>query len=239
MSFAQYQALSFDCYGTLINWEAGILAALKPLRDLKGDAAGSDDQVLAAFAAAETAEEHASPGLRYSALLAKVHARLAKTWKVDAPGALHERFGSPIPDWPPFPDSKAALAELRRHAKLMILSNVDRTSFAASNKKLGEPFSAVYTAEEIGSYKPDPRNFDYLLSHAKDDLSVTPDRLLHVAQSLFHDHVPAKAAGLATVWIDRRQGRGGGATKTPANAPKPDDTFASMADFAKAFTKGR
>jgi 2-haloacid dehalogenase len=97
----------------------------------------------------------------------------------------------------------------------------------------------VYTAEDSGSYKPDPRNFDYLLRHAKDDLGVTPDRLLHVAQSLFHDHGPAKAAGLATVWIDRRQGRGGGATKTPADAPKPDHTFASMADFAKAFAQGR
>jgi 2-haloacid dehalogenase len=239
MSFAPYQTLSFDCYGTLIDWEAGILAALKPLRDLMGTAAGNDDQVLAAFAEAETAEEHANPGLRYSALLARVHVRLAKTWKVDVPAAMHERFGNAIPDWPPFPDSKAALAELRRHAKLIILSNVDRVSFAASNKKLGEPFAAVYTAENIGSYKPDPRNFEYLLRHAREDLGITPDRLLHVAQSLFHDHVPAKAAGLATVWIDRRQGRGGGATQTPANAPKPDHSFASMADFAKAFTQGR
>ena len=235
MSFAQYQALSFDCYGTLIDWEAGILAALKPLRDLKGAAAGSDDQVLAAFAEAETAEEHANPGLRYSALLAKVHARLAKTWKVDVPMAMQERFGNSIPDWPPFPDSKAALAELRRHAKLIILSNVDRVSFAASNKKLGEPFSAVYTAEDIGSYKPDPRNFEYLLRHAKDDLGIPSDRLLHVAQSLFHDHVPAKHLGLSTVWINRRQGRPGSGATPPAEAT-PDETYPDMASFAEVAT---
>jgi FMN phosphatase YigB (HAD superfamily) len=107
-------------------------------------------------------------------------------------------------------------------------------SFAGSNRRLGVEFDAVLTAEGIGSYKPDPRNFEVLLATVE-EMGIARDRLLHVAQSLFHDHVPARAAGLATVWIDRRAGKdGSGATPLPANAPEPNWRFTSLAAFADA-----
>jgi 2-haloacid dehalogenase len=114
------------------------------------------------------------------------------------------------------------------------LSNVDRDSFAASNRRLGVTFSAVITAQDVGSYKPSPRNFEALLAEAG-RLGVPEGRLLHVAQSLFHDHVPAKQAGLPTVWINRRHGRPGrGATPAPATEVTPDWEFPSMRAFADA-----
>jgi FMN phosphatase YigB (HAD superfamily) len=117
---------------------------------------------------------------------------------------------------------------------LIILSNVDRQSFAASNRRLDIVFDMILTAQDIGSYKPAARNFDVLLSETA-RLGIAQGRLLHVAQSLFHDHVPAKRAGLATVWINRRHGRPGwGATPAPSAAVTPDWEFNSMAAFAAA-----
>ena len=171
-------------------------------------------------------------------MLAAVHARLAKDLGVHIHADLNERFGGSVPDWPAFPDSAEALVYLKRHYKLVILSNTDRQSFAASNRKLGVTFDAVYTAEDIGSYKPDPRNFAYLLSHLETDLGLKPGDVLHTAQSLFHDHVPAEQAGLARAWIDRRFGMAGsGATQVPANQPKVDFHFKSMAELAEAHRK--
>ena len=164
-----------------------------------------------------------------------MHARLAKEWEVPTLAAKHEAFGASVSDWPAFADSAVALKYLKKHYKLVILSNVDRKSFAASNQKLGVEFDAVYTAEDIGSYKPDARNFDYLLKHLKRDLGVTKDKVLHTAQSLHHDLVPATKAGLARAWIDRRFGQAGsGATKKVANPPNVHFHFKSMAEMAEA-----
>ena len=143
-------------------------------------------------------------------------------------------LGGSVGDWPAFPDSAEALARLKRRYRLIILSNVDRAGFAASNRRLGVDFDAILTAQDIGSYKPNPANFDALLSRI-DELGVPRDRLLHVAQSLFHDHVPAKAKGLPTVWINRRRDEAGwGATPAPAATVQPDTEFPSMAAFADA-----
>ena len=148
--------------------------------------------------------------------------------------ADRERLATSVPDWPAFPDSAEALLELSRHYKLIILSNVDRTSFAGSNARLRVRFDAIVTAEDVGSYKPSPRNFEALLETAR-ALGVENGRLLHVAQSLFHDHVPAKSMGLPTVWIDRRGARDGwGATPPPGVGVQPDWTFRSMAELAAA-----
>lgn len=111
-----------------------------------------------------------------------------------------------VPGWPAFGDSHAALVSLAEHFKLIILSNVDRASFAGSNQRLAVTFDSVLTAQDIGSYKPSARNFDALLAEAR-RLGVAEGKLLHVAQSLFHDHIPAKKAGLHTVWINRRHDR--------------------------------
>ncbi|MGN6031694.1 MAG: HAD family hydrolase, partial [Thermomicrobiales bacterium] len=160
--------------------------------------------------------------------------RTGDAYGIAVPDELAAAVGASVPEWPAFPDSADALARLQKHVRLIILSNVDRASFAGSNARLGVTFDAVYTAQDIGAYKPSARNFDYLLAHIG-DLGVAPGRLLHVAQSLFHDHVPAKAKGLPTVWIDRRGAREGfGATPPPPVDVVPDWTFPSMAAFADA-----
>lgn len=229
-----FKALTFDCYGTLIDWETGIWNALQPLLS-EGGLTFARDEALEFFGRLEMEQEQGTPSLRYSSLLTVVHARMAKIWGARVMGDLHERFGASIPDWPPFADSARALVYLKKHYKIIILSNVDRTSFAASNRKLGVTFDAVYTAEDIGSYKPDPRNFTYLLDHLRDDLGIAPAEVLHVAQSMHHDHVPAAKAGLARAWIDRRAGLvGGGATPMPADIPTVDFVFRSLAEFADA-----
>ncbi len=229
MKLTDFKALTFDCYGTLIDWETGIWNALQPLLS-SGRLTIAREEALSSFARFENEQQQVTPSLRYSTLLAVVHARLAKSWGVRTQADLHDRFGASIPDWPAFPDSAEALAYLKRHYRLVILSNVDRASFATSNKKLAVTFDAIYTAEDVGSYKPDPRNFAFLLEHLEADLGVAKDQVLHTAQSLHHDHVPAERAGIARAWIDRRFGQtGGGATVTPEKRPHVDFHFKSMA----------
>jgi 2-haloacid dehalogenase len=233
MKLTDYKVLTFDCYGTLIDWEAGIIAALQPLL-AKAATPPSRDAVLETFARHESAQEAETPRMLYSDLLAVVHRRLADEWGLAAGDADHERFGNSVPDWPAFPDSAEALAYLKQHYKLVILSNVDRTSFAASNARLGVTFDAIYTAQDIGSYKPDLANFRYLLDHLA-EAGIAKSDILHTAQSLFHDHAPAKAMGLASVWIDRRHASGGfGATMAPPAGASYDFRFNSLAGMTTA-----
>lgn len=234
MKLTDFKVLTFDCYGTLIDWETGIWNALQPLLSA-GQLDLEREEALARFGRYESEQEEATPSLRYSTLLSVVHARFAKDLGVRIHADLNDRFGASVPDWPAFPDSAEALAYLKRHYRLVILSNVDRQSFAASNRKLGVTFDAIYTAEDVGSYKPDPRNFAHLLEHLDADLGLGAKEVLHTAQSLFHDHVPAEQAGLARAWIDRRFGKSGsGATQIPAVQPNVDFHFKSLAELAKA-----
>ena len=144
-----------------------------------------------------------------------------------------------MPDWPAFPDSPAALAYLKQHYQLVILSNVDRAGFAASNQRLGVAFDAVYTAQDVGSYKPDPRNFEYLLVHLA-QRGVGKADILHTAQSLFHDHAPAKQFGLASAWIDRRADQQGlGGDDGPARGADYDFRFPTLAAMAATHRGGR
>ncbi len=228
-----FEALSFDCYGTLIDWETGLGRALRPL--LAGTLAL--EEVLPRFGRLELATERAHPALPYPALLARVHRALAQELGRPSTPEQDAAFGASVGDWPAFPDSGEALRFLQSRYKLIVLSNVDRASFARSEARLGVTFDAVYTAEDVGSYKPDPANFRFLLERAQADLGVEPSALLHVAQSLFHDHVPARAAGLANCWIDRRrQSAGGssGATAAVDAMPAIDFIFFSMAELAEA-----
>lgn len=225
--------MSFDCYGTLIDWEAGIAAVLVPWARAHGLAL-TEEQLLEAYADCEAQAERETPSALYPDVLAAsmraVGARLGVAVSTDEALVLARS----VPDWPAFPDSPAALGALAERYELIVLSNVDRASFAASNARLGVDFDAVVTAQDVGSYKPAPGNFAALLERAA-RMGIGEGRLLHVAQSLFHDHVPAKRAGLATVWIDRRRGRDGwGATPPPPEQVRPDWVFASMADFAAA-----
>lgn len=238
MNLRDFEVLSFDCYGTLIDWESGILARLRPWLE-RGGVRATDAQILTAFGRAEAEEEAAAPRARYPDVLHRVHQRLAEVFGLGPDPAAAARFGGSVGGWPPFPDSPPALVELQKHYRLVVLSNVDRASFAGSQMQLGVEFGAVYTAEEIGSYKPDPRNFAYLLA-AERDAGYPREAILHVGQSLYHDHVPASAAKIATCWIRRPSAAGEhGATRPPDTKPPVDFHFASLAELAAAAIAGR
>jgi 2-haloacid dehalogenase len=231
MRLADFAALSFDCYGTLIDWESGILATLRPWADRHGLKA-TDDQLLAAFSRIEPRLQTERPAALYPDILADAFHAIGKELGAAVGDAEARAFGQSIKDWPAFPDSAEALAYLKRHYKLAILSNVDRASFAHSNRKLGVAFDLIVTAQDVGSYKPTPRNFEVLLEKLA-ALGVPKDRVLHTAESLHHDHVPAKRFGLATAWIHRRAARGGfGATRAPDQPVQPDWEVPSMAALA-------
>ena len=233
MQLTDFRVLTFDCYGTLIDWETGIAGALRPLLD-RMDRPAAREAALAAFARHESAQEAETPRMIYSDLLAAVHRRLAEEWRVAASDEDHRRFGAAVPDWPAFADSAPALQYLKQHYKLVILSNVDRESFKGSNRRLGVAFDAIYTAQDVGSYKPDPANFRYMLDRLA-ALGHGKTEILHTAQSLFHDHGPAKRFGLASAWIDRRrQQEGWGATMAPPEGAAYDFAFPSLAAMAEA-----
>ncbi len=231
LRFADFSALTFDCYGTLIDWEGGILAALRPWRDRAGITA-DDETLLVAFGAAESRIEAAHPTMLYADLLAEVLKQLGTRFGAPATAAEALAFGQSVKDWPAFPDSAAALAELKQRFKLVILSNVDRASFAHSAKKLGVAFDLVVTAQDVGSYKPNLAHFHVGLEKLA-AMGVPKGKVLHVAQSLFHDHVPAKQVGLPSVWINRRGGTGSEGATPQADAVKPELEVPSMAAFVE------
>jgi 2-haloacid dehalogenase len=230
MQLTDFNVLTFDCYGTLIDWESGIVTALQPLLARAGQSLARE-AVLTMFSQHETLLEHANPTLRYSELLARVHDELATGWGVAPDAAESQRFGASVGDWPAFPDTVASLRYLQQHYKLVILSNVDRDSFRTTRPRLGVTFDAIYTAEDVGSYKPDPRNFVYLIEHLA-AMGIDKSAILHTAQSLFHDHAPANAGGLASAWIDRRHDVAGwGATAAPPADVHYDFRFISLAEM--------
>jgi 2-haloalkanoic acid dehalogenase type II len=233
VKLTDFDVLSFDCYGTLIDWEAGIDTALRPWLSRHGLGL-SADEVLEVFAQHEAVQQAETPAMPYPDLLACVHQRLGRHWNIPVTDDEASAFGHSVPDWPAFPDVPQALQYLKTYYQLVILSNVDRSSFAASRRRLQVDFDAIYTAQEIGSYKPDRRNFTYMLEQLAAQ-QIAPSRLLHTAQSLFHDHVPAAAAGLATCWIDRRHAKDGyGATLPPSSQVRPDFRFETLAALVEA-----
>ena len=267
-----YRVLTFDCYGTLIDWETGIWDELQPLilhndeagpggsggvTGDEGSARNADGNLhasgtrngrvtradaLHAFSQCESRQERATPGLRYPELLTRVHRSIAETLGLRSDRALDEAFGASVPHWPAFPDTADALRVLKRRYRLVILSNVHREGIAASNRKLGVAFDAIYTAEDIGSYKPADANFEYLLAHLHSDLGLERSDVLHTAQSLHHDHVPAKRFGLANAWIDRQRlsaGGSWGATARVDPLPSTDFVFFSMGEMAAAVSAAR
>ena len=233
MKLNSFDALSFDCYGTLIDWEAGIAAVLGRWADSHGLSI-TDEQLLTAYSTHEAQAEDDHPTDPYPLILARAMRDLGVQLGAPVTEEEAQLLAGSVPDWPAFPDSAEALERLSRRYQLIILSNVDRDSFAGSNRRLGVTFTSILTAQDIGSYKPSPRNFEALAREVR-RLGVAEGRLLHVAQSLFHDHVPAKAAGLPTAWINRRHANPGwGATPQPQGDVTPDWTFTSMAAFADA-----
>lgn len=233
MSLSEFKALTFDCYGTLIDWESGMVAALRPLTSRVAPALTRND-ILEAHARHESFQQRQTPAMPYRELLAIVHKRLAEDWGVPVTWDECVTYGQSVGDWPAFPDTVEALRYLKQHFKLIILSNVDNASFARSNVRLGVDFDAICTAQDIGNYKPSPRNFAYLFERLK-GLGIARQETLHVAESLFHDHVPANEAGLSSCWIYRRHDQEGfGATMNPGQTPEHQFKFTSMAALADA-----
>ncbi len=233
IDWRRFRALTFDCYGTLIDWESGILSVLRPWAAKQG-IRSDDEALLADFAAAESRIQTATPALLYPRVLAETLKALGVKHGVAVGEEEARGAGASVPDWPAFPDSPGALAYLKYHYKLVFVSNVDRASFAYSNKRLGVVFDAIVTAQDVGSYKPNPNHFHAAFRRLA-EMGIAQGEILHVAQSLFHDHVPAKALGMTTVWINRRAGRPGwGATRPPEMPVQPDAEFPSLEAFAAA-----
>ena len=233
MRLTDFDALSFDCYGTLIDWETGIADVLEPWARRHGREL-TREQLLTTYSLHEAHAEDEHPGDLYPAILARSMKAVGDELGIPVSDSEADALATSVPAWPAFPDSPGALDRLARRYKLIILSNIDRDSFAGSNKRLGVEFTSILTAQDIGSYKPSLRNFAALAQECE-RLEVAPGRLLHVAQSLFHDHVPAKQVGLPTVWINRRHDNPGwGATPAPPADVVPNWTFTSMQAFADA-----
>lgn len=237
MLLTRFKALTFDCYGTLIDWESGMIAALAPLTGRVGRELGRNE-ILEAHAVHESSQQARTPGKPYRDLLPIVYKRLAEQWGVPASHEECAAYGRSVGDWPAFADSADALGYLKRFYKLVILSNVDNASFAASNARLGVAFDAVITAEDVGAYKPSDANFTYMLDalgHGLGGEPIAKADILHTAESLFHDHGPANRFGLASCWIHRRHGDAGfGATMDPGETPRHDFRFTSMAALVEA-----
>lgn len=220
-----FDTLTFDCYGTLIDWERGLLEALEPVYAAHGVPL-DPDQVLEAFARHE-AELEAGTYIRYAQVLSQALRLLGREHGFSPAEAETAGFARSVRDWPPFPDSGEALRRLATRYELVVITNCDDDLFNASAERLGVDFDRVITAEQVRSYKPSEQNFEIAL----EAIGRPRERVLHVAQSLYHDHVPAKHLGLATVWVDRRRDRGGTGATPPAQA-EPDLVVPDMASLA-------
>jgi 2-haloacid dehalogenase len=223
--------LTFDCYGTLIDWERGILDVLRPFGARHG-VERADAAWLGLYAEAEAAVE-AGPYRRYREVLREVMERIAA--ELGCGLALSERdlLADSVIEWRPFPDTTAALRRLKTRFELAILSNVDDAMIRRTIERLAVDFDEVITAEQARSYKPSPNNFRLALER----LAIPKSRLVHVAQSLFHDHAPAKALGLTTVWINRPSAAPGTGVAPPSDAV-PDFEFPDLQSFAAAAVEG-
>ena len=227
MQLTDFKMLTFDCYGTLIDWESGIFEAYQGLLKRSGTPVPRD-ALLELHARHEADHERLHPSMPYSQLLGEVYQRVAAELGATPTAVESAVFGSSVAHWPAFIDTVAALQYLKKYYKLVILSNVDRESFRHSNARLEIEFDHIFTAQDIGSYKPDLRNFEYMLAKLS-DAGVQKHEILHTAESLFHDHLPANKMGLASAWIYRRHAQPGfGATQRPASMPHYDFQFTSM-----------
>lgn len=224
MNPGDFDVLTFDCYGTLVDWEQGLGDALETVLRPHGVEA-ERAHLLARFA---HYEEQAEAGryVSYRDVLAGVAGRIAAAEGVSLSPREEEHLADSLPEWPLFADTVPALRTLAGRYRLGILSNIDDDLFAGTARHLGVNFDPIVTAQQVGSYKPAQANFDALLER----VGVSPSRLLHVAQSLFHDIAPATAIGLRTMWVDRRRGEEGGAT--PPSAAVPEQRVASLGALA-------
>jgi len=225
-----FDALTFDCYGTLVDWERGILDALAPWRE-SAHLDAADDDILSAFSEIEPQAQRDHPNALYPDVLRVVCERMAERYGAPATDDAADRLAGSVGRWPVFDDTTEALQRLKRRCRLIIVSNVDHASFSRTKSRIGVEFDAIVTAQDVGVYKPHERMFE-AAAQAALRLGAPKDRVLHVAQSVYHDIAPAMAMGLAACFIDRRAGRPGGAA--PPEDITPDFAFTSLKELADA-----
>jgi 2-haloalkanoic acid dehalogenase type II len=228
-----FKLLSFDVYGTLIDWERGVVNALQPLLEKSNKADLDHKHILKVCHALEAPEQTENPSQKYSELLTAIHPKLCKELGLQEPTREESSaFGGSISQWPAFPDSVAALKRLSKTYKLVVLSNVDNDSFRANRQASTGledfQFDAIYTAEDVGSYKPNLKNFEYMLKRVKEEFGVEKHEVLQTAQSQFHDHHPAKDIGIKSSWIFRP-----GAIMGNRDDPVYNWKFDTLADMAE------
>jgi 2-haloacid dehalogenase len=226
LDLGQFEVLTFDCYGTLIDWEAGLLAAIRPILAAHGVTV-TDDDLLERYARHESALE-AGPYQSYRAVLAGSLGGVAEELGVEVTAEELAAFSESVADWPPFEDSIDGLRRLAGRYRLGVITNCDEDLFAASAQRLETTFEWVVTAEQAQDYKP--RIAPFIL--ALRTIDVPKEQVLHVAQSLYHDHVPAKELGMTTVWVNRRHDRTGSGATPPADAT-PDLEVPDLATLAE------
>jgi 2-haloacid dehalogenase len=227
MDFSRFSTISFDCYGTLIDWESGILPVLRSVLGNR-ELVLSDAQILELYGEFE-AETESGPYRSYRDVLQSVVRAFADRFHFEGSAEEIRSLPESIPAWPPFADTVSALRELQKRYKLAIISNIDDDLFAETQKQLDVKFDSVITAEQARSYKPSINNFRMALRA----LDISADRLLHVGQSIYHDVVPARSLGIATVWVNRKSARPGiGAVR--ASEGKPDLEVPDLASLAAA-----
>lgn len=215
LAFETFEVITFDCYGTLIDWESGILKALRPIFE-SNKIRISEEHILELFASAES-EIEARAYFPYREVLRKILRNLAAQFKFTLTTSEMDSLNRSLPDWEPFPDAVESLKKLKSKYKLAVISNIDDDLFAFSAKRLEVPFDWVFTAQQVKTYKPSLNNFRFALK----TMETPPEKVLHAAQSLYHDIVPAKTLGLQTVWVNRRKGKPGFGATPPAKA-EPD-----------------
>src|SRR5256884_8625521 len=226
LSFDDFDVLTFDCYGTLIDWETGLWAALHPILTQHRIALAMDE-ALALFGALES-EAVSGPYRAFRMVLRMVLEGFGARLGFVPTETELERFAASVPAWPPFPDSAPALQALHKTYQLAIISNIDDDLFAMSAQHLHVPFDWIITAQQAQSYKPSPHNFHMALAR----IAVPPQKILHVAQSLYHDIAPARTLGLSTVWVNRRHAKPGFGATPPAQA-QPDLEVPDMRTLAE------
>jgi 2-haloalkanoic acid dehalogenase type II len=227
-----FRLLSFDVYGTLIDWETGLVNAMQPVLSKNGKGDLGNETILKTCQRVESAQQKKTPEMIYSELLTTIHPDLYKELGCAPPTPEESKaFGDSVGSWPAFPDTVDALHRLAKHYKLVVLSNVDNTSFKGTNTGPLQDFKfdAIITAQDIGSYKPDPRNFEYMLKYVKENFGVEKEQVLQTAQSQFHDHQPCKKAEIKGAWIARY-----GSTCGNVDEPVYDWKFSTLGEMADA-----
>ncbi len=231
MDFSRFTTISFDCYGTLIDWESGILPVLRTVLANHGQSL-PDASMLELYGEFEAGAE-SGPYQSYRDVLQSVVRSFADRLHFEATPAEIRSLHESVPAWLPFPDTVAALRELQKRYQLAVISNIDDDLFAGTRKHLGVEFDGVITAEQARSYKPSLNNFQMALR----TLAISPERLLHAGQSIYHDVVPAQSLGISTVWVNRKSARPGiGAVR--ASAGRPDLEVPDLASLAAAASFG-